>query len=241
MFLSSNISLKRPVTSYAKVQHFVGNLIRNRKYQVNRKRISALRYLNVGCGRNAHPTFINMDYLWHPQIDICWDITRGLPFEDQSIEGIFTEHCLEHFSLPVAFEILKDLRRVLKPGGTLRIVVPDAEIYLRTYLAQLGGDKNAKFPFQDQEVFNGVTSPVLSVNRVFYQDRDSSSGHQFIYDFNLMEKLLKKVGFSSVNRSDFREGNNSILLIDDIGRREESLYVEAFVGNGHHKTEIDNS
>ena len=229
MFLSSNVTLKRPVTSYAKVQHLVGNLIRNRKYQLKSRRIAGLNYLNVGCGRNAHPEFINIDYLWHPQVDVCWDITRGLPFADQSFEGIYTEHCLEHFSLPAAFEILKDLRRVLKPGGTLRVVVPDAEIYLRTYLAQLGGDKNAKFPFQDHEAFNGITAPVLSVNRVFYQDRESPFGHQFMYDFDLLAKLLRNIGFNSVFRCDFLKGSNRQLLVDSEDRRCESLYAEATV------------
>jgi len=201
--------------------------MRNRKHQLNRQRIRTIRYLNVGCGRNAHPDFINIDYLWHPQVDLCWDITRKLPFEDRSIEGIFTEHCLEHFPLSVGFEILKDMRRILKPGGTLRIAVPDAEIYLRTYLAQLSGDKNVVFPFQERGLFNGLSSPILSVNRVFYQDRESASGPQFMYDFELLAKLLKEAGFKSAARSFFREGRDVQLLIDSEDRRSESLYVEA--------------
>jgi len=227
MFSNSKISLKRPITSYAKVQHVVGNLIRNRQYQLSSERISSLRYLNVGCGRNANADFINIDYLWHPQIDICWDITRKLPFGDQSIEGVFTEHCLEHFPLQVVFEILKDIRRVLKPGSTLRVVVPDAEMYLRTYIAQLSGDRRTNFPYQEHETFNGINAPILSVNRIFYQDRESMVGHRFMYDFDFLSKLLESAGFRSALRYDFREGRDTKLLIDSANRRTESLYVEA--------------
>jgi hypothetical protein len=41
---------------------------------------------------------INLDYHWRPGIDICCDITRGLPLPDTYVRGIFSEHCIEHIS-----------------------------------------------------------------------------------------------------------------------------------------------
>src|SRR3954471_10130512 len=108
----SNMSLRgaanpsRRLTSYAKVRALAGRFFRNRGFQLRRRRVQSLRYLDIGCGPNSHPEFVNLDYLWHPTIDVCWDITRGMPFASGSMQGIFSEHCLEHFPLATAVEIL---------------------------------------------------------------------------------------------------------------------------------------
>jgi predicted SAM-dependent methyltransferase len=218
---------RRPLTSYAKVQALAGLLLRNRSFQLRRPRIRDLQYLNIGCGRNIHSKMINLDYLWHSGVDVCWDITRGLPFAAGSMRGIFTEHCLEHFSLSTAVDILRECRRVLRPGGLLRIVVPDGELYLRTYNRQIDGDISAKFPFQDQESFDSIHSPILSVNRIFYQDRDSDHGHRFIYDFHFLAQLLHYCGFVSVTRQSFGVGREPAVVVDSESRAVESLYMEA--------------
>jgi predicted SAM-dependent methyltransferase len=211
------------VSSFAKVQTMVGNLIRNRQYQLRNKRIQDLRYLDLGCGPNIHEEFINIDFLWRPGVDVCWDISCSIPFRNTSIKGIFTEHCLEHFSRPAAIAILRECRRILAPGGILRIVVPDGEAYLRAYCQQLDGDPGARFPYQDHENFEGLRSPILSVNRVFYQDRDSPAGHRFIYDFHVLNLLLRHCGFSSISKRSFRTGADSSLLIDSESRRGVAL------------------
>jgi predicted SAM-dependent methyltransferase len=223
----SKISLNRPITSYAKMQKLIGNLIRNCGFQLKSKRIHDVRYLNIGCGRNPRENFINLDYLWHPEVDVCWDISTGLPFPISSMQGIFSEHCLEHFSLMDATRILMECKRILKPGGIIRIVVPDAEKYLKTYCRQTDGDPTARFPYQEQEHFHGMCSPILNVNRVFYQDRDSLSGHRFMYDFHVLGELLRHCGFTSVSRRRTGEGTDPVLLIDAPTRAAESLYVEA--------------
>src|SRR6266404_1859216 len=186
-------SWNRPITSYAKVQHWVGDVIRNRAFQLHKDHIRNLRYLDVGCGQNVHEEFINVDYLWHPGVDVCWDIGHSIPFRSASMKGIFTEHCLEHFSLPVAFGILKECRRLLGQSGVLRIIVPDAELYLELYHRHNSGDGNALFPFQKSESFEDMFSSILSVNRVFYQDRNSLFGHRCMYDFQLLKLLLSRL------------------------------------------------
>ena len=225
--LQRRFSFHRPITSYARVQKWLGNVIRNRQYQLRRLSGQSPKYLNIGCGRNTSADFINVDYLWHPGVHLCWDITRGLPFPDASVQGIFTEHCLEHFSLSVAEHLLREFCRVLVPGGTVRIVVPDGELYLGTYWARIRGDTSREFPFQALESFNGLYSPILSVNRVFYQDRDSPFGHRFMYDEAALCLLLQHAGFDWAKRVDYCRGADSRLLIDTESRQCESLYVEA--------------
>jgi len=226
-------SLKRPLTSYAKVQAWFGPIIRNRPFQLRRPRVRNSAYLDIGCGLNTHPEFINLDYLWHPGVDVCWDIGRGLPFADASLRGVFSEHCLEHFPLPAARELLREIRRVLAPGGTARVIVPDGELYLRIYVRQLEGDAARFFPFQEDEQARGLWSPMVSVNRIFYQDRESLFGHRTIFDFQLLELLLKECGFDQIARRQFGEGADPTLLVDTPARRSESLYVEATHGSAN--------
>ena len=223
----STISLKRPVSSYSKVQNLVGNLRRNRKFQLSSKNLATKSYLDLGCGPNIHDDFVNVDYMWRPGIDLCWDIRKGLPFQDGTFDGIFSEHCLEHFPLETGLEILREAKRLLKAGGRLRIVIPDAEIYLRVYVDRLNGISESKFPFEAKEQESTYYSALSSVNRIYYQDRESLFGHRCMYDFALLSKLLDSLGFHEIEKLAFRQGRDEKLLIDEPSRAIESLYVEA--------------
>ena len=217
----------RPLTSYAKAQTWVGKLIRNLRFQLKRKKVLTTPYLDLGCGRNCHENLINLDYLWHPGVDVCWDIQKGIPFSDGVLKGIFSEHCFEHFPLETAFFLMRECRRVLVPGGILRIVVPDAGMYLDRYHQRSKGMGKERFPFEEKESFHGFYTPILSVNRIFYQDREQAFGHWTMYDHELLRGLLLEAGFTRIEKRSFREGANPILLVDAENRRSESLYVEA--------------
>ena len=210
------------------MQALIGALRRNRRFQLRRPRVITLKYLDIGCGPNIHEDFINLDFLWRPNVDVCWDISRGLPFADGSLLGVFSEHCLEHFPLPAAMALLREIRRVLAPQGIARLVVPDGECYLRTYAKHLKGECDVRFPYQDSDYDQGIWTPMMSVNRVFYQDRESPFGHRTIFDFQLLHTVLSKCGFTHAERREFCCGRSPHLLIDTPGRQVESLYVEAW-------------
>lgn len=112
------------------------------------------------------------------------------------------------------------------------MVVPDGELYLNIYQKQKTGDRSEKFPYQDQEDFRGISSPILSVNRIFYQDRESPFGHRFIYDADILGQLLRQCGFDWTKQEEFQRGANPDLLIDTLSRKCESLYFEAGVQSG---------
>ena len=223
-----DISLQRSVWSYSRVQALVSVLRRNRRWQLRRPGLSDRHYVNAGCGPNVHPDFINVEYQWLPGVDLCWDLRRGLPLAAGSMQGVYTEHCLEHFSLADARRLVAEFFRVMRPGGVLRVAVPDAGLYLETYRRRMDGDATAKFPFEDAvRERDRLAAPMVHVNAIFYTDRDSPAGHRCLFDFALLAELLGSVGFTAIARCGFREGRDPKLLIDSPGRRIESLYVEA--------------
>jgi predicted SAM-dependent methyltransferase len=219
-FSRTKLSFGRSLTSYSKVQNIIGQVIRNKKLFANVKTEGC--YLDLGCGPNIDPSFCNLDYSWRPGIDVCWDVTRGLPFKNEYVGGIFTEHMIEHFEFEDALALFKECRRVLKPTRTLRIIVPDGEIYLSKYAKHLAGEK-AIMPYfdHDEEDFPFVT-PMISVNRIF-----RFHGHRFIWDYETMRLALLRGGFTKVNRSAFGTSVDQKLVRDTAARNVESLYLEA--------------
>jgi hypothetical protein len=92
----------RPLKNYSKIQALYSKLIRGGKFQLNKIMSYPKCYLNVGCGQNPHQNFINLDYHWRPNIELYWDITKGLPMASCSIKGIFSEHGLSTWFFPKA-------------------------------------------------------------------------------------------------------------------------------------------
>jgi SAM-dependent methyltransferase len=73
--------------------------------------------IQFGCGGNRLDGFRNHDR--------DADITKPLPYGDAVADFVFIEHCLEHVTGPQAFGFLLEAHRILEPGGTLRICVPE--------------------------------------------------------------------------------------------------------------------
>jgi predicted SAM-dependent methyltransferase len=196
-------------------------LIRNRSALINSKTIRSREYLDIGCGPNLNPGFINLDFQWRKGINIVWDVTRGLPLEDSSLDGVFSEGFIEHIPLADGDQVLAECYRVLKPGGTLRVCTPDAEVYLTGYTAVLAGGATP-LPRAEADRYRDLYTPVMSVNRVFTQ-----FGHRFIYDYATMRELLDRHGFTDITKSAFGEGRDPKLIRDTERRQPGALYVEA--------------
>lgn len=80
--------------------------------------------LNLGCGSDIRPGYINVDKF--PASDqVVQAELPILPFEDDYADEVLLSHVLEHFGYAQAIDLLKEIRRVLKPGGMAMIEVPD--------------------------------------------------------------------------------------------------------------------
>ena len=83
--------------------------------------------VNIGCGQVAHPVWLNLDsYPAAPKVLRC-DLRSGLPCLAGSVTMCYSSHVVEHLSLQEAAAFLAEQYRVLRPGGIIRVVVPDLE------------------------------------------------------------------------------------------------------------------
>lgn len=173
--------------------------------------------VNIGCGPNALPGWINLDAARGEQIDVVWDLRRGLPFADESCAAVFGEHVIEHVPRESAEKLLRECLRALQPGGVLRVSTPDAGLYLRSYA---GDGEFLRHPaFTEQ-----AETPMDRVNQMMRE----YGQHLWCYDAESLLLLLRKVGFSKVVEQKFGESlDPSMRGIDSEGRAFESLYVEA--------------
>lgn len=179
--------------------------------------------VNIGSGGKGLPDWVNIEVIQMRDTTLCLDIRRRLPLADGSVARILAEHVVEHIDfrhdVPLVF---RDWRRVLRPSGVVRIIVPDAKRYMQAYLSgnadhwlALGWDLG-KMP---QDIY----TPVHIVNHVFHQEGE----HLFGYDFDTMEWALRKAGFAKIQRMSFRVSLDPLLAIDQQNHAAYSLYVEA--------------
>ena len=175
-------------------------------------------YLNLGSGPRgvASPNWINVDGYPDANVQHLVDLSRPLPFADSTLDGIFSEHVQEHFSLEDGIELLKECHRILVPGGWIRLVMPDAERIVKTYL-----EKPAQLI-----AHRAVPSmkPMEAVNSYFRQRYE----HQCLYDFDLASYAFIQAGFTDIARAEFGKGEGPRdLMLDDPKYAWESLYIEA--------------
>jgi SAM-dependent methyltransferase len=81
--------------------------------------------VNLGCGRNLEPGFLNVDRAAGPGVDALCDLERELlPFASDSVDCVLASHVLEHITHLVP--LMREIHRVLKPGGHVIAVTPYA-------------------------------------------------------------------------------------------------------------------
>jgi len=111
-----------------------------------------MNLLNLGCGSRFHKDWTNIDFVSRDKHVTAYDLLKGIPYPDNFFDVVYHSHLLEHFSKTDAPGFIKECYRVLKPGGTIRIAVPDLERIVKTYLEQLElalrGNKEAELNYE---------------------------------------------------------------------------------------------
>jgi predicted SAM-dependent methyltransferase len=178
--------------------------------------------LNVGSGGRGLRDWVNMDATSnHSDIYCTHDLRQPLPLEDASVLRIFAEHVVEHIDFQSDVpRVFREFHRVLKPGGVVRIVVPDTARFMQAYLdndpAQWASLGFANLP-------EDMNSWMELVNHVFHQGGE----HCFGWDFTSMSGALWRAGFSRIVRQSYGNSSDPELAIDQPNHESYSLYVEA--------------
>ncbi len=145
--------------------------------------------------------------LLRDHVFIHHDLAYGIPLQDGVANYIYSSHFFEHLHRGDAKHLLSECYRVLKHGSVLRISVPDLEYALALYSS---GKK--------QEML---------LNYFFVEDDESHyARHKYMYDFEMLSKLLREIGFRDIQRCQFRVGAVPDIDILD-NRPDDSLFVEA--------------
>lgn len=181
--------------------------------------------LHLGCGSALLSGWINMDCYAPPVAPgtetLMLDMRRPWPLAAGSAVALFSEHFLEHLPFDtVRGHILKEIRRVLEPGGRVRIGIPNGEYFVDQYRASRSG---AADPLYEQA--RQSKTPMMMLNEIAH-----GYGHYFVYDFETLGQILTEAGFDEIRRmkpgmteSDLFQG----LDREDAWRRAMTLYVEA--------------
>lgn len=155
--------------------------------------------------------------------DIYLDATRKLPFPDNSIDYIFSEHFLEHLNFASAIRHLNEIYEVIKPKGVVRISVPNLEKLVDVYIRK---DEDLLKSFLDllRKIVPDDEKPIFQrrkrmlpaefINVNFY-----GFDHYFMWDFEIFDQVLKVLGFSNIKQ--FKERESNIPELRNLERHSE--------------------
>lgn len=176
--------------------------------------------LHVACGTNYIKDWINIDNNSDKNIhdlDVNWDLRIPLPTKDNTVDFVYNEHFLEHLTVSEGQKVLKEFLRVLKPGGVLRIAMPD----LKTAVDRYYNPNWKSEPMIKKFRLEYIQTRAEMINTSFH-----SWGHKWLYDIEEINRRLKEAGFSDIESCKLRHSRH--LVFQNIESRDESnLIVES--------------
>ncbi|MEI6213336.1 MAG: methyltransferase domain-containing protein [Desulfuromonadales bacterium] len=211
---------------YFELYAYLGNLI-SRSLVLD---TGAQNFINIGSGPNVATGCINIDFFSTHGIDYGTDLRRPLKIADSSVDGVFSEHTIEHLTYADADRLLRECFRIMKPGGVIRIIVPDISLFIKHF----SDHDELWFKQWEQLIFinsddkkrskRRLASPLQAISFVTQE-----YGHVSSWDFPTVTYYLEKNGFSCVTKVSFMQGQCSQILFDQNNeeRKFVSLYVEA--------------
>lgn len=160
-------------------------------YRLTRR---SLPGLNLGSGNATIKGFCNIDASALSTCDVIAGV-GSLKLSANSVATVYTSHVLEHFPRARAAAVLSEWRRVLRPGGTLYVCVPDVELLSRMYL-----DNLPRYRTLDGRHIVDTACSVMFGGQTSRYDF-----HYYGYSYATLAALLESVGFREVRRCDAAE------------------------------------
>ena len=159
-------------------------------------------YLHLGCGRIDHPKFVNVDAVPFPHVHYVRGLEDLSPIAGDAAALVYACHCLEHFSYPSVPTILTEWRRVLRPGGILRLSVPDFDRLLAIYRAH---------------------DDVTDIQAALLGGQDSRYNyHKAVFTRRSLGDMLVSAGFHDVR--EWTPGSSDLTTFDDWSGRKVPIH-----------------
>jgi len=201
-------------------------------------------YVQYGCGYEAPKQWRNFDasmtLRWErtpivgrlytknavrfPATAEFGDIIKGLPLKDESCQGVFASHVLEHFSFDEFHRALENTKRILRKDGVFRLVVPNLEWYAREYIARINsGDPKANEFFM-RRTYLGEEKRARGPIQFIYEFLRTSR-HFWMWDIPSMKSALTEHGFHNIRRCYFGDSEDPMFkLVEQEGRYDEGSF-----------------
>lgn len=204
-------------------------------------------YVQYGCGLSAPKEWTNFDVsptlriqktpligailksklnTTFPRNVLYGDIIKGLPIHDNSCDGLYCSHTLEHLSLKDFRQSLINSYKILKKGGIFRCLVPDLEYSARLYIKELDNGNNlASLNFMSDTLL-GVKVRPRGI-KGFLNSFFGNSHHLWMWDVRSLSEELKNVGFTKIRACKFNDSEDEMFkYVEDIGRFENAVAIE---------------
>ena len=151
--------------------------------------------LHIGCGqRNFGGDWVHIDGGEFEHV-VHHDVTLE-HFLPEQADTIFCSHMIEYFDREEGLKLLKQWYQILKPGGSLRLAVPDFEALSYAY-------ETADFKLSD--ILGPLYGRMEMNGRHIY--------HRTCYDYDSLHDLLTEAGFKNIHKYDWRQTEHA--HIDD--------------------------
>jgi SAM-dependent methyltransferase len=176
-------------------------------------------YMQYGCGLSAPSGWLNFDAsptlrlqrlpligrlftigsARFPSNVRYGDVVKGLPVDTGSCRGVYSSHVLEHLPFEDAKRALRETFRCVAPGGLLRIVLPDLELFAREYLEKLHAEPATTLMRCLQ--MGQETRPRGFL--AFLRSWLGNQKHLWMWDFESLSGELTNVGFVEIRRAQY--------------------------------------
>jgi predicted SAM-dependent methyltransferase len=169
--------------------------------------------LNIGCGPNARPGWLNID-LFDSRAQLRLDVRKPWPLPDGSASYVYSEHVFEHLEFYGEVpRFLAESFRVLRPGGVFDVGVPDTEWPLLGY----GNPNHEYWKFAPTVHPESCKTQLDHINYHFRQGEQ----HKYAWDEETLGVTLESAGFTSIERREFNPE------LDSESRKTGTLYMRA--------------
>lgn len=172
--------------------------------------------LHIGAAECPLENWFNTDLEPHTAGVYYLDATLPFPFPDHCFDFVFSEHMIEHIPFKYGLHMLAECKRVLKPGGVVRIATPN----LRNIIGLITSPTPETNRYLDWslEKFQLPTgqypkAPIV-INTFFH-----SWGHQFLYDPETLTQAMTQSGFHDIIQE--RPGTSSRPFLRGVERHDK--------------------